>query len=260
MNEFWASIILAVVQGIAEWFPISSSGHLVLASYILGYENTLAFDVALHFGTLMAVFVYFGRDISGIVRDLARLRFGSESGRMGIAVLIASLPAAFFGFLFHDFFERTLNDLMPLAFGFGITGLLLLISSLDFSLARHKEITPRVALLIGCAQVLSLFRGVSRSGSTMSGGVLLGLDQRTAARFSFLMSIPIIIGANLLSFGSSTLPPSYLVPALISFVVGLATIHVLLRYVLTTRKNLRWFGIYALLLAGALLSWLLVFD
>lgn len=257
MNDFLASLILAVVQGISEWFPISSSGHLVLVSRLLGFENTLPFDIALHFGTLMAVFVYFGKDISDIVRDLVRFRFTSEPGRMGIALLIATIPAAFFGFLFHGFFEHTLNDLMPLAFGFGITGVLLLISSMDFSRISTQTVTPRIALLIGCAQVASLFRGVSRSASTICSGVLLGLDQRKAARFSFLMSIPIILGANVLSFGNQVLPISYLLPALVSFIVGLLTIHILLRFVLTSKKNLRWFGIYVLVVALILFIWLL---
>lgn len=260
MNDFFAMLLLALVQGIAEWFPISSSGHLVFVSHFLGYENSLSFDVALHFGTLMAVFVYFGRDISDIVRDVARLRFKTEHGRMGLYLIIATIPAAFFGFLFHDFFERTLNNLMPLAFGFGITGVMLIISSMDFSFSRTKELTPFAALIIGCAQVASLFRGISRSGSTMCAGVLLGLDQKKAARFSFLLSIPIILGANFLSFGNATLPLSYLVPSLVSFVVGLLTIHILLRFILTSKKNLRWFGYYALALACALLVWLFFFQ
>jgi undecaprenyl-diphosphatase len=258
MADYFSMIVLAIVQGIAEWFPISSSGHLVLASKLLGYTNTLGFDVALHFGTLMAVFVYFGKDITDIVRDFFSGKFNSDNGKMGIYLIIATIPAAALGYLFNGFFEKNLNDLHLLTAGFSITAVLLIISSLDLPSIKRSELTMKTALLIGLAQCASLFRGISRSGSTICAGVLLGLDQRKAARFSFLMSIPIIFGANFLSFGGKTIPPSYLIPALVSFVVGLVTIHVLLKFVLTSKKNLRWFGIYVLLVAASLMVYLLL--
>lgn len=249
MIEIVAQIILAVVQGLSEWFPISSSGHLVIVSHLLDYTNTLAFDIALHFGTLMAVFVYFGKDITDIARDLLSFKFNTEPGRMGLYVILASIPAGILGFLFRDFFERTLNDLSLLSLGLSITGVLLIITSLDRVKPAKKELSARIAFLVGCAQVASLFRGISRSGSTMSSGILLGLDPKKAARFSFLMSIPIIFGANILSLSNAAFPTSYLLPTLISFLVGIASIHFLLKIVLVSKKNLRWFGVYILLLA-----------
>lgn len=257
MNDFLSQLILALIQGVTEWFPISSSGHLVLASSLLGYENTLAFDLALHFGTLMAVFVYFGKDISDMARDFLLGRFTTGPGRTGIFLLIATVPAGLVGFFFRDFFEHNVNNLHFLAWGFAITGVLLLIAGFAHSL-KKRPLTARMAFFIGCAQVASLFRGISRSGSTICAGVLLGLDQRAAARFSFLMSIPIIIGANMLSFGNQSLPPSYFFFSLISFVVGLASIHFLLKVVLVSRANLRWFGLYALLLAFLLFLFLVL--
>lgn len=249
--------ILAVVQGIAEWFPISSSGHLVLFSHILSFDNTLAFDVALHLGTLMAVFVYFSKDIMNILRDVLHLRFKTENGRMGMLLIIATLPAGIIGFVFRGFFETSLNDLGLLALGLSITGVLLLITSFSPVTAAKKNLTYRTALIIGLAQIASLFRGISRSGSTMCTGVLLGLDQRTAARFSFLLSIPVIIGANILTMGTEPLPARYLWAALVSFFVGLASIHVLLKVVLTSKKNLKWFGLYVLFVALVLGVYLL---
>ena len=256
VSDFVVAFILAVIQGISEWFPISSSGHLVLASYILGFENSLAFDVALHFGTLMAVFVYFGKDITDILRDVLSFKFKTDNGKMGLFLIIATIPAAFIGFLLRHFIENSLNNLYLLALGFSITGVLLLISSLDVKLIKNNKLSYGIALGIGLFQVASLFRGISRSASTICGGVLLGLDQKKAARFSFLMSIPIIFGANLLTIGTSTIPTNYFWAALVSFVVGLATIHVLLKFVLTNRRNLRWFGIYVLVVAISLGLWL----
>lgn len=256
VSEFVAGILLAIIQGIAEWFPISSSGHLVLASHLLGFENSLAFDIALHFGTLMAVFVYFGKDITEILRDLLRLRFNSENGRLGLYVIVAAMPAAIVGLIFRDFFETNLNNLGLLALGLAINGVFLFIASLDF---RHRrELSWLSAVGVGLFQIASLFRGISRSGSTIGGGVLLGLDQRKAARFSFLLSIPIIFGANLLTLGGNEIPSAYFIPALVSFGVGLASIHVLLKFVLTSKKNLRWFGAYTLALAMAISLWLLL--
>lgn len=249
VNVDLLAIIIAIVQGITEWLPISSSGHLVLASQLLGFENTLSFDLALHFGTLVAVFVYFGKDIIDILRDLLSLRFHTENGKLGVYLIIASIPAAIFGFAFESFFETSVNNLTLLALGFAISGIFLIIASTDFILRKGKDLNWKVALGIGIFQVASLFRGISRSGSTIGGGVLLGLDQRKAARFSFLMAIPIIFGASLVGIGNATIPVSYIIPAFISFIVGLGTIHVLLKFVLTSKKNLRWFGLYALLLA-----------
>lgn len=258
MNDFIAPLILAVIQGITEWFPVSSSGHLVLFSRLLGYDNTLSFDIALHFGTLMAVFVYFGKDIMNIIRDVCRLRFSSADGKMGLYLIIATIPAAIMGYLFQGLIEAELNNMLLLAMGFAITSVLLYSASLPIY-RRKKELSFKIALFIGLAQVASLFRGVSRSGSTIASGVLLGLDQKKAARFSFLMSIPIIFGASVLTLGSQTLSFNYLWASLVSFFVGLATIHVLLRFVLTSNRNLRWFALYTFILAVAIFSWLLFF-
>ena len=247
MESFVAMLILAIVQGISEWFPISSSGHLVLVSHIIGYDNTLAFDLALHFGTLMAVFVYFGKEITDIARAFLSLRFQSIEGKMGLFILVASIPAAIFGFAFHGIVEAYVNNLGLLSLGLATTGLLLLIGSMDVS--RTRKLGFGVAFLIGCAQVASLFRGVSRSGTTIASALLLGLDEKTALRFSFLLSIPVILGANLLELGSTPLPSEYFWAALVSFAVGLATIHLLLKVVLTRKKNLRWFALYILLVA-----------
>ena len=245
-------IIIAIVQGITEWIPVSSTGHLILAEKILGYNGGLTFDVALHFGTLMAVFVYFGRDIVDILEEVMKLRFKSENGKLGLLLIVASIPAAIIGFLFLDFFEAVFDNLWVVSLGFGITGVLLLIASLDFgNSTKRKDLNYKNSFLIGIAQAVSILPGISRSGATISSGVLLGLDIEKAMKFSFLMSIPIIFGANILIIGNNRISPELFGATLVAFVVGLITIHLIYRYVLTSRKNLRWFGLYALLLALA---------
>ncbi len=247
----WQLFLLALVQGIAEWFPISSSGHLVLVSYFLNYPNTLLLDVALHFGTLMAVFVYFGKEITDILQALFLLRFKSREGKLGLMLLVATLPAAFFGYLFKGFLEQTLNSLSLLALGLAITGIVLLLGSLDLR-RKKKPLGYGLALIIGLAQVFSLFRGISRSATTISTGLLLGLEEKEAVTFSFLLSIPVILGANFLVIGNHRLPPELLWATLVSFFTGLLTIHLLLKIVVNSRKNLRWFALYVLSLAAGI--------
>ena len=283
VSELISALLIAVVQGLTEWMPISSSGHLILAEKLLGYSGGLMFDVALHFGTLMAVFVYFGGDIVDIVRDLFLWRWNSENGRLGILIVIATIPAAIAGYLLRGIFEEVFHSLGVVALGFGVTGLFLLIASVKNSRPTLKRISGKLkkmivrgegfdnagkfnysnfsygkALLMGIAQAFALFPGVSRSGATISSGLLLGLKEKSAMKFSFLMSIPIIFGANILVIGNKTLPPSLVWATMVSFVVGLLAMHVLYNWVLTSRRNLRWFGIYALLVAIALGIWVVL--
>jgi len=210
----------------------------------------------------MAVFVYFGSDIVDIVKDLLSGKFGSDNGRLGLLILVGTIPATIVGFFLSNIFKEVFASLGIAALGFGITGLVLLIAS--FSKEGNKKLGGRVieveekkfgyfdGFLVGCAQVFALFPGISRSGATISSGLLLGLDEKSAMKFSFLMSIPIIFGANVLVIGNNTLPSELIWASLVSFVVGLLTIHILYRWVLTSRKNLKWFAIYALLLAAVL--------
>src|SRR3989344_890255 len=153
INEFISSLILAVIQGATEWLPISSSGHLVLFEKILGFKSGgIQFDVALHFGTLMAVFVYFGKDIVDIIEQILKGNWKSKEAKLGFLLFIASL---------------------------------------DFK-NKKKEVGFLDSVLIGFGQAVSILPGVSRSGATISTGLLRGLDEKTAVKFSFLMSIPVI--------------------------------------------------------------------
>ncbi len=250
--NFLAGLILAVVQGVSEWLPISSSGHLVVGEWLLGYNADFVFEVVVHLGTLMAVFVYYGRDIVSIVRDVLHGRLGSEYGRLGILVGVATIPAAIIGFLFRSVFEFAFEHLGVVALGFGVSALVLFIASRDFEDQKpfqRRVFGYREALIVGIAQVFALFPGISRSGMTIAAGLLAGLKEKEALRFSFLMSIPVIFGANVLVIGTRSLPPQYVWATLVSFIVGMATIHLLLRYFLKDKKNLWWFGVYVGILA-----------
>ncbi len=251
MDSFISALIIAVIQGITEWLPVSSSGHIVLFSEIFNYPNTIAFDAALHFGTLMAVFVYFGKDIIEIVEDFLKFRTKSPNFRMGILLIVSAIPAAVIGYLFKSFFEAAFSSLGIVAIGFGITALVLLISSLDF---RGKNIKKESlgygrAFLIGIAQAIAIIPGISRSGATISSGLLAGLSEKDAVKFSFLMAIPVIFGANLVAIGNKRLPGEMIWATLLAFAVGLLAIHLMLKIISNSRRNLRWFALYCLLLA-----------
>jgi undecaprenyl-diphosphatase len=248
MPKLIETIIIAFIQGLTEWLPVSSSGHLVLAEKFLNQSPSLTLQVALHFGTLMSVFVYFGKDITDILQDILRFRFKTENGKLGIFIIIATIPAAIAGFLLKNTVSSILTNLTITTISFGITGLLLIIASFPQK-TNPKKLNHINSLIIGISQIFTIFPGISRSGTTISTGLLLGLKEKTALKFSFLMSIPIIFGANILVIGNQTLPPELIWATLVSFIVGLITIHLLYKHILTSRKNLRYFGFYALTLS-----------
>ncbi|MDO8459542.1 MAG: undecaprenyl-diphosphate phosphatase [Nanoarchaeota archaeon] len=258
-----SALILAVVQGITEWLPVSSSGHLVVAQKLLGFDGGLKFDIALHFGTLMAAFVYFGGDIVEITRELLAGRWRSGQGRLGLVLVVATIPAAICGLIFKSVVESAFYSLGVVALGFCITGVCLIIASMDFGIKKKinslNELSYKDSFTIGLSQVFALLPGISRSGMTISSGLLAGLDEKQALRFSFLMSIPIIFGANIVTIGNSRLPPDWIWATLTSFIVGLVALHVLINYVLSSKKNLLWFGLYAVLLGISLEIWVLFF-
>jgi len=249
MENLIYALILAFVQGISEWLPISSSGHLVLFQEMLNYHPGLLFDVAVHFGTLMAVFVYFGREITDIIEALLRGRWKSDNGRLGLLILVATIPAAVIGILFRDLFESAFSSLTVVALGFGITALFLVIASFDFNLNKKKLPSWVDSLWVGLAQAVAILPGISRSGSTISSGLLKGLDEKSAMKFSFLISIPVIFGAGIVEIGNNRLTPDLIWATLLAFVIGLITIHLLLKFVAKSKKNLRWFALYLILLA-----------
>ena len=201
MIDLVKMLILAFVQGISEWFPISSSGHLVLFSDLLGFNGGIQFDVALHFGTLMAVFVYFGKDIVDVVEALLKWELKNENAKLGFLLIVATIPAAVIGFVFKKLFEDAFNSLLIVGICFAITSLVLFIASF-YSSVNKQTPSYKDAWIIGFVQALAILPGISRSGSTISSGVFRKIDLKKAMRFSFLMAIPAIFGASILELGT----------------------------------------------------------
>ncbi len=248
MNEFFSMLILAIVQGITEWLPISSDGHLVLFQHLMNYNPGLSFDVALHLGTFLAVVFYFWKDLRDIGQDVARFNFKSENGRTFLLIVVATLPLVIIALLFRRFFEMAFESLGMAALGFAITAIVLLISTFDFANYK-KKIDFGDALFVGISQVLAPLPGVSRSGMTISAGLLRGLTEEKALRFSFLMSIPAVLGAFILEYRNVIFDLQMLIAIAVSFFVGLASIHFLLKFISKNKNNLRWFAAYLMILA-----------
>jgi len=210
------AIILGIIQGLTEFLPVSSSGHLVLFQQLFGLkEAELFFDVCVHLGTLVAVIIVFRQEIIKIISALLQLvslagqkeKFlqkvkSDPELKMTVFIVIGSIPTAILGLLFASIADRLFSSAL-------ITGLMLMVTGLLLWLTRKAgthavstsigHLTPGKALIIGIVQGLAIIPGISRSGSTISTGLLLGVDRETAARYSFLLSIPAIVGAGLLS-------------------------------------------------------------
>lgn len=189
--NFLEALFLALIQGLTEWLPISSSGHLVIAQQLLGIKASVAFDVILHFGTLLAV-VYFLR------KEIAKLlRFNKEGKKLIAYIIIGSLPVAFFGLLFKSFFESLFSSLLAVGLALLANGTILYLTKF-FKPRRKLKFFDAVA--IGLVQVLSLVPGISRSGITISLCLIRKLNRKIAYKFSFLLSILPILGASVLKF------------------------------------------------------------
>ncbi len=203
MRGIIEALILGVVQGITEFLPISSSGHLLLGQYFFGMDQErfgLTFDVALHLGSLLAVIAYFWRDLAEVgrafVRSVPRPDFQDPGQRMAYLLILATIPAAALGLMFREFFETGLRSPWIVVASLTSFGAFFIVSErLGSKTKTAAKMSFGNGLVIGVGQAISLLPGVSRSGATISFGVLLGLDRQEAARFSFLMSIPITAGA-----------------------------------------------------------------
>ncbi|MCU0241187.1 MAG: undecaprenyl-diphosphate phosphatase [Vicinamibacteria bacterium] len=241
--EFFQSIVLGVLQGLGEFLPISSSGHLIVVPWLLGWEeHSLTFDVALHLGTLAAVLGAFAQDwirmFASFIHGLrARRPFHEPDARLLGLLTLASIPGAIVGKLLDDWAETTFRAPLLVASTMTLLGIILLIADRRGGATILSAITLRQALIIGCAQALAILPGVSRSGVTISAALLLSLKREDAARFSFLLATPITCGAALIKVPALLRGGGDLAPLLVGMaaaaLVGWLSIFVLLRYVRT---------------------------
>jgi len=245
------AIAYGIIQGLTEFLPVSSSAHLTLLPFFTGWEDPgLAFDVALHWGTLLAVLVYFRKDVLNLILN---------DRTLGYKIALATVPGAVIGFLLEEHAETVFRSPALLAVTLSVMGIFLLIADKKGS---HSvvlgELSWKKALLIGLSQGLAIVPGVSRSGVTIATGLLLGLEREAAVKFSFYLAIPITMGAGLLKSPyliSNIHDSSILVAIVSSALAGFAAIQILITYVRT--KSFTPFVVYRLALAGCIVVWLL---
>lgn len=272
MLELIEAIILGIVQGLTEFLPVSSSGHLLLGQYFLGLDQArfgLSFDVALHLGTLLAVVSFFWRDLVrmalAFLRSLRQRDFSDPDQRLAYLILASTIPAALIGYLLEDFFETAVRSPWVVVFNLVLVGVLFIVGEAVGSKVREaSKLTLPEAVGVGLAQAAALVPGVSRSGATITLGLFLGLRREEAARFSFLMSVPIIAGAGILqlrevvSQGMSAYDTLLFGAGFVSSaVVGYLAIRFFLRFVVD--HSLRAFAYYRFGLAALVTALLILF-
>jgi undecaprenyl-diphosphatase len=192
LNQLFTTIILGLIQGFSEWLPISSTAHLRIAEHYLGFQATPLFNIFLHIGTLGVVVFYFRHDIKVILTAFVHRDFHSEYGRFTPLIVVATIPTGVIGILYDKFLADSYQTLLIIGITF-LFGAVLLFSS-KFGKENQTQISYRQALIMGTAQGAASFPGLSRSGSTISTGLLQGIKRDVVFKFSFLLSIPAIIG------------------------------------------------------------------
>ena len=272
MLELIEAVFLGIVQGLTEFLPVSSSGHLLLGQYFLGLDQQrfgLSFDVAMHLGTLVAVVAFFWRDLVrmafAFLRSFRQRDFADPDQRLAYLVLASTVPAALIGYFLEDFFETVVRSPWVVVFNLVLVGVLFIVGEAVGRRTRQaSKLTFKEAVFIGLAQAAALVPGVSRSGATITLGLFLGLRREEAARFSFLMSVPIIAGAGALqlreivSEGMGAYDTLlFAVGFISSAVVGYLAIRFFIRFVVD--HSLRAFAYYRFALAAVVVALLLFF-
>jgi undecaprenyl-diphosphatase len=251
--QYLQAIFLGVVQGLTEWLPISSSGHLVIVQNSLGIKAPLIFYILLHFGTLLAVFAMFWRDIFKIMLSLIRLDFRDEHGKLAKYICIGSIPIAVVGYLFHDFLASLFDSSVSVGFALLTTGVVIYFSKFH---RESRKLDSKESLLVGIAQAISIIPGISRSGFTITTGLLRGVERREIFRYSFLLSVPAVIGANVFEFTKVSWAEfeigSMLVGTLVAAIVGYLSLKLLMRLVLN--RKFHFFSFYCVALGILILT------
>jgi undecaprenyl-diphosphatase len=243
-----SAIFLGLVQGLTEFIPVSSSGHLILASiwidfesYIGGPEKVVVFEVVIQFGSVFAILAQYGRELLRTANDLIPTRAAASSdqprSRLGPALIVGTLPVLIVGFLAGGYIQDNLYSPVVVAWGFIIGGVIMWIVEclpLRPACVSTHAITLRQALLVGLFQVLALIPGTSRSGATIIGALGIGLDRRTATEFSFLLALPVLVAATGYTVlrNASSFDAAFILPLAIGFVVSFLSSWLVIRWLL----------------------------
>lgn len=254
------AVILGIVQGITEFLPVSSTGHLILMHSLLDFEggSGLAFDAILHLATAGAVVVYFFEEVylllQAVMRKLGRLPVNEKDFLLAKALALGTIPAVVAGLLLESYMETIFRSPLLVAIVLILGSGLFMYAEYRYQNCFHdREIEPRMGLRIGFFQILALFPGMSRSGATIAGGMLLGLSRSDSARFAFLLAVPVLVGAGLkkvielLTMNVEVVWAPIIFAALTAFAIGLMAIHFMIGFV---RKHTLWpFIWYRIILA-----------
>jgi undecaprenyl-diphosphatase len=252
-DEMIRALLLGAIQGITEWLPISSSGHLVIVQEWLGLELPVAFDVMLHVGTLCVIVAVFWRTLYKMALAIVKLDFKTEEGKLALFIGVGSIPTALIGLFFHDLLESLFYNIFAVGIALIATGLLLHVSE---GRGGEKKLDWWDSLLIGLAQGVSIIPGISRSGWTIATGLSRRVEKETVFTYSFLLAIPAIIGATIaesseLTLGDTDLLALFLGVA-VSFVVGYVSLKLLRRIIV--QEKLHLFAYYCAILGLAVVS------
>lgn len=269
--SFIEILILGFIQGVAEFLPISSSAHLIIFRDLFGIGSgmsanmELTFDIALHFGTLLAIGVFFFKDFIKMISKGFTKGIKDNDGKILWYLVAATIPAAIVGVLFEDVIENIIrSNYVVIALALAIMGVIIYLADKYSKESKDiKKMTLKDAVIIGCSQVFALIPGFSRSGTTIAAGRVLGLERESAAKFSFFLSAPVVLGAVLLQLlkGSAwsvilANMSTFILGILVSFIVGILCIKFLLKYL--QKHNFKIFMIYRIVLALVVLIYIMV--
>ena len=249
MNVIQA-LILGIVQGLTELLPISSSAHLAIIPWIFNWNIPDSFDVALHFGTLLAICIFFFKDWISLIKGGFNKVFKKEDsteGRIFWYIVAATIPAGIIGIVFEHYLEGYLKQPLIVATALIVMGILLyVVDKNSKSEVSYENMTFKQAFLIGISQVLAFIPGVSRSGATITVGRALKVDRESVAKYTFLLSTPIVFAATVLKIFDFQFSVAFFAGVLTSFLVGLAVIKFLMEFI--KKRNFKVFAIYRVLL------------
>lgn len=247
--EIYQALILGIVQGLTELLPVSSSAHLTIIPWLCNWNIPEYFDVALHFGTLIAIILYFYKDWIGLIKGGYKYAVKKEKtvqGRMFWYIVLATIPGGLVGFLLDHFLSDALNRPIIIAIALIVMGIILyIVDKKSPSKVKYEEMTLKQTFLIGVSQALAFIPGVSRSGVTITTARAMGVKREAAAKYTFLLSTPIVFAATVLKFKDFVFNLPFIIGVFASFIVGTFVIKFLLKYI--QKGSFKVFAIYRII-------------